>query len=185
MHTWFEISLAKCAMPPQTSTDLPVGWRCSAIVIIFGASITRNISVALAEDDAQRLQQRTTTLSDAKKKMPALLCPLITLWPGVAFIIAPLTDRNGTSFVASKQSKLAGAWSHPLEAFDPDKAETHFLDFHKLSLREHAGLRQERSPNDWRSIMGKHYGDKHALALYVTANPIPFASSLYDGVTPL
>lgn len=37
---------------------------------------------------------------------------------------------------------------------------------------------------DWRSMVN-HYGDQHVLALYVTANPILFASSLYDTVTPL
>lgn len=58
------------------------------------------------------------TLSDVKKKVLALLYSPITVWPGVAAIIAPLTDRNGTAFAASKQSELGAAWGQLSEAFD-------------------------------------------------------------------
>jgi hypothetical protein len=60
------------------------------------------------------------TLSDVKTKVLGLLYSPITVWPGVASIIAPLKDRNGTAFAASKQSALAGAWGQVSDALDPD-----------------------------------------------------------------
>ena len=60
------------------------------------------------------------TLSDVKTKVLGLLYSPITVWPGVASIIAPLTDRNGTAFAASKQSALAGAWGQVSDALGPD-----------------------------------------------------------------
>jgi pimeloyl-ACP methyl ester carboxylesterase len=150
------------------------------------------------------------TLSDVKTKVLALLYSPITMWPEVASIIAPLTDRNGTAFAASKQSVLAGAWGQLSEAFDPDNPAT-APSFSgawagamiqggdssaRLSQAEFARTRwaplrkvTKWTGDQWASTylalfnwpitFGWRYGDKHAVASNVTANPILFASTLH------
>lgn len=156
------------------------------------------------------------TLSDVKKKVLALLYSPITVWPGVAAIIAPLTDRNGTAFAATKQSELGGAWGQLSEAFDPDNpasapsfsgawagamiqggdssarlSQAEFARTRWAPLRKVTKWTSDQWAStylalfNWPITFGWRYGDKHAIASNVTANPILFASSQYDGATSL
>ena len=156
------------------------------------------------------------TSSDVKRKILALLYSPITVWPEVAAIIAPLTDRNGTAFAASKQSELGGAWGQLSEAYDPDhpasapsfsgawagamiqggdsSARLSQADFARTRwapLRKVTKWTGDQWAStylalfNWPIAFGWRFGDKNAIASNVTANPILFASSLYDGATSL
>lgn len=146
-----------------------------------------------------------------------LLYSPITVCPGVASTIAPPpTDRDGTAFVASKQSVLAGVWGQASDALDPDNpasapsfsgaragamiqggdssarlSQAEFARSRWGPLRKVTKWTADQWAStylvlfNWTITFGCRYGDKHAIVSNATANPILFASSLYDGATSL
>jgi pimeloyl-ACP methyl ester carboxylesterase len=156
------------------------------------------------------------TLSDVKQKVLTLLYSPNTTWPLVASVLAPLTDRNGTAFAASKQIGLESVWGQLPKAFDPDDpasapsvsgtwagamiqggdsstrlSQAEFARTRWAPLRKVTQWTGDQWAStylalfNWPITFGWRYGDKHAISSNVTANPILFASSLYDGATSL
>lgn len=156
------------------------------------------------------------SLSDVKQRVLALLYSPIKTWPSVAGVLAPLTDRNGTAFAASKQSGLEGVWGQLPKVFDPDDpasapsisgawagamiqggdssarlSQSEFARTRWVPLRKVTKWTGDQWAStylalfNWPITFGWRYGDKHTIASNVTANPILFASSLYDGATSL
>jgi pimeloyl-ACP methyl ester carboxylesterase len=153
------------------------------------------------------------TLSDVKKKVVKLLYSPMTNWQKVASIIAPLTDRNGTASTVFRQEKFAKVLPVAFDPDNPASAPSISGDWAlamiaggdtsvRLSQAEFAQTRwaplrkvAKWTGDQWASgymalfnwpiTFDWRYGDKHAIASNVTANPILFASSLYDGVTSL
>lgn len=150
-------------------------------------------------------------------RLASLYSP-ITVWPGVASIIAPPppTDRDGTAFAASKQSVLAGIWGQASDALDPDNPASapsfsgawagamiqggdssarlfraEFARSRWSPLRKVTKWTGDQWAStylalfNWAITFDCRYGDKHAIVSNATANPILFASSLYDGATSL